>query len=179
MQTYINQLVEDLNEKAQTKIEAPDYKLLNPDHPALEAGLDYLVAWERAPYLTYFEVFGIANEAFPAVEKLNEEQAKQVVEAIVNLLEVNDIKAGFPKHFPSYSILYYELRKEWQSRKIRIMPDEDGVTIIDFCHYNGETCPWGMDFCTCKDEEWYLTKEELEKEQEEWNNRIDDGSLPF
>jgi hypothetical protein len=172
MQTYINQLVEDLNEKAQTKIEVPDYKALNPNNPALKAGLDYLVAWETAPYLTYFEVFGIANEAFPPVEKLNEEQAKQVVEAIVNLLEVNNIEVGFPENIPSYSILYFELRKEWQGRKMRIMPDDDG-TIIDFCHYNGETCPWGMDFCTCKDEEWYNSDYEMRDYSK------DDGELPF
>ncbi len=36
-------------------------------------------------------MFGIVNEAFPPMEKLNEKQAKQVVDAITNLLKVNDI----------------------------------------------------------------------------------------
>jgi hypothetical protein len=153
MQTYINQLVEDLNEKAQTKIEAPDYKLLNPDHPAIDYGLDYMVAWECAPDLSYSEVFGIANEAFPPMEKLNEQQAEQVVEAITNLLKANNIYLSLPKRLPPQTILYRELRKEWQEGTIRILSNDDGgMSGIEFCHYNGETCPWGMDFCTCKEE---------------------------
>ena len=173
MQTYITQLLEDLTEAAKTKIEAPDYKLLNPNNPALKAGLDYLVAWECAPYLTYFEVFGIPNEAFPPSEMLNEEQAKQVVEAIVNLLEVNTIEVGFPEILPSYQVLYRELRKEWQEKTMRIMPEEDGMQGIDFCHYNGSTCPWGMDFCTCKDEEWYNSDDDMDSYSK------NDEDLPF
>ncbi len=57
---------------------------------------------------------------------------------------------------PAQTILYRELRKEWQEGAIRILSNDDGGMMgIEFCHYNGETCPWGMNFCTCKDEEWY------------------------
>ncbi|WP_338765167.1 hypothetical protein WAF17_01095 [Bernardetia sp. ABR2-2B] len=173
MQQYINQLVEDLDEKSQTKIEAPDYTLLNPDHPAIEYGLDYLVAWECAPDLTYSEVFEIPNEAFPPAKMLNDKQAKQVFDAIVNLLRVNNIELSLPECLPSFLVLYRELRREWKEGSIRIMPDDDGRTHIDFCHYNGKTCPWGMDFCTCKDEDWYNEDYDID------NFSTNDEDLPF
>ncbi len=76
MQTYINQLVEDLLQAAATKVPIPDYTLLHPNHHALEPQyggmLDYIVAWETAPDEPMTKVFGIVAEAFPPPEQLSE-----------------------------------------------------------------------------------------------------------
>jgi hypothetical protein len=65
---------------------------------------------------------------------------------------------GLPKCLLPQTILYRELRKEWQEGTIRISSnDYGGMSRIEFCYCNVETCPWGMDFCSCKDEEWYTS----------------------
>ena len=161
MEQYILQLTEDLNKAAQTKLQAPDYTLLYPDHPAIEYGLDYIVEWECAPDERMADVFGISNEAFPPMEMLNEAQAEKLNQAILALWRANDIYADFPEKLPSQLILYRELRKKWLEGSIRIM-SEQTMTTIEFCSYNAETCPWGVDFCTCKDAEWYQSDTDIE-----------------
>lgn len=171
MEPYITQLIEDLEKVAQERLECPDYTILNPDHPAIDYGLDYVVALECAPDLPFYEAFGIPAEAFPPPEQLSEEQAQKVNQAILKLWEVNHVFANLPEKLPSQLILYRELRKRWQEDTIRVLPD--GNTHIEFCHYVVGSCPWGMDFCTCKDEEWYGEDDDREKYTE------DDTELPF
>ncbi len=127
--------------------------MLNPDHPAIDYGLDYIVAWECAPDEQMPDVFGINAAAFPPPEKLTEEQALRINQAILKLWEVNHILADLPEKLPSHLILYRELRKKWQEDTIRIMPG--GNMHLEFCYYVPEECPWGMDFCTCKDADWF------------------------
>jgi hypothetical protein len=119
----------------------------------LDYGLDYLVTWETAPDEPMTKVFGIVAEAFPPPEQLSELQARQVNEAILKVWETNSIFAVLPEILPSQLILYRELRQKWQTGIVRLLPE--GNTEIDFCYYVHNECPWGMDFCTCKNEDWY------------------------
>lgn len=177
MEKYISQLLEDLNQAAKQPIEPPNYALLNPDHPALEPQyggiLDYIVAWETAPDEPMEKVFGIVAEAFPPPEQLNELQAQQVNEAILKVWEANSIFAVLPEILPSQLILYRELRKKWQTGTVRLLAKEN--THINFCYYVHNECPWGMDFCTCKNEDWY------NEDVEDMNNSVERNpdDLPF
>ncbi len=78
-----------------------------------------------------------------------------------------------PEILPSQLILYRELRQKWQTGTVRLLPE--GNTEIDFCYYVHNECPWGMDFCTCKNEDWY------NEEVEDMNNSIEKNpdDLPF
>jgi hypothetical protein len=153
MEQYISQLLEDIEQAAAHKLECPDYTLLYPDHPAIAYGLDYIVAWECAPDIPMAEAFGIPAEAFPPPEQLTEEQAGKLNEAILKLWTVNNMYANLPEKLPSQVILYRSLRKQWQEGTVRLLPE--GNTGIGFCSYVVGECPWGIDFCTCKDEDWY------------------------
>jgi hypothetical protein len=170
MQTYLSQLIEDLELASQNPVEVPDYKLLNPNHPAIEYGLDYIVAWECAPDVPMPEAFGFPLEAFPPHEQLTEEQAEQLNNAILKLWEANRIIADLPARLPSQLVLYKELRLKWQEQTVRFLPD--GNMHLEFCYYVHGECPWGMDFCTCKDEEWYNDSLDMGAETEE-------SELPF
>ncbi len=177
MQTYIIQLIEDLTEVSKTRLEAP-YKSFDTDKVATDN--------------SYFHIFGIPNEAFPPMEMLNENQAKQLVEAMVNLLKVNEVSLNFPERLPPYKILYRELRREWHEGIFLILPTDSYTMVgIDFCHCNGETCPWGMEYCACKDREHYIATEEVQEKIEEKTKQKaktkikrkfeedDDSDIPF
>lgn len=170
MQNYISQLCEDLELASQKPVEIPDYKLLNPNHPAVDYGLDYIVAWECAPDTPIHEAFGFPVEAFPPPEQLTEAQATQLNEAILKLWEANNVIADLPTRLPSQLVLYKELRLKWQDSTVRLLPD--GEMHLDFCYYVEGECPWGMDFCTCKDQDWY-------KESGDMDIDTPEGELPF
>jgi hypothetical protein len=119
------------------------------------------------------EAFGISADSFPSMDKLTESQAKDVNEAILNLWSVNRIYANFPENFLSQLIIYRELRKKMQEDTIRLFPDGD--THIEFCSYEPESCPWGMDFCICKDSEWF-NEEDNDATQE---TNMDGDDFPF
>lgn len=173
MQTYLSQLLEDLELASQKPIEIPDYTLLNPNHPAVEYGLDYIVAWECAPDLPMSEAFGFPAEAFPPPEQLTEEQAAQLNTAILKLWEVNNIIADLPEVLPAQQVVYGEFRKKWQESTIQLLPE--GHLHLEFCYYVQNECPWGMDFCTCKNEDWY------NEDIEDMNNPVEKNpdDLPF
>jgi len=148
MQHYLDQLLADLAQAAEQPLPIPDYKLLNPDHPALEYKLDYIVAWETAPDLPMPEAFGLAAEALPPPEMLTEAQADQLNAAVLKLWEVNSLFAVLPETRPPPLVVYRELRHKWLHDTIRLLPD--GCSHLEFCAYNVSECPWGPEFCSCQ-----------------------------
>ncbi len=163
MEQYIFQLLEDLNLAARQPVEPPNYALLNPDHPALEPQyggmLDYIVSWECAKNEPMEKIFGISPSAFPPPEMLTEAQASQLCQAILKLWEVNSLLADIPNEVPPL-ILYGVLRKSWA---------EDGIQLItggnmhkEFCSYEPEHCPWGLDYCQCKNFEPFNMPDDMD-----------------
>jgi hypothetical protein len=149
MDHYVAQLLEDLAQAAQQPLPIPDYKLLHPDHPAVEYGLDYIVAWEMAPDIPMPVAFGLPAEALPPPELLTEAQAAQLCAALLKLWEVNRIGAVLPEPLPPASVVYRELRRKWQESTIQLLPD--GCLNLEFCDYEVSACPWGPEFCMCLD----------------------------
>ena len=89
MQTYINQLLADLENAKTNQPPKVDYKLLYPEHPAndplYEGMMDYMMEWDHAPEWTMNDLFGIDAVVFPPIEKLNGEQTEQLVQGILEL----------------------------------------------------------------------------------------------
>jgi len=176
MQTYINQLVEDLNEKAQTKIEAPNYKVLFPDHPAIDYDLDGVVAYLCSTPLSFSSTFDTQDEVFPPAEKLTNEQAQQLCDAILNLWQVNNLQVYLPDdvNIPVKN-LYNQLITYWKEDGIKLMPNNGGNITLDFCTYYAESCPWGSENCTCEDN-FRKMSEEMEEFKKEQENKPKDNS---
>lgn len=184
MQTYITQLLEDLTEAAKTKIEAPDYKLLYPDHPAIDYDLDGLIAYQCAPRLPFSDIFNIQDEVFPPVEKLTNEQASDICEAIMNLWQVNHLQVDLPSdtNIPVAN-LYNELITYWKEDGIQLMPIDGGTIHLDFCTYFEESCPWGSENCTCEEtfrrDAEAMEKFKAEQKNKSQSNTENDEDLPF
>ena len=182
MQNYINGLVEDLNEKAKTKIEAPNYEVLFPDHPAVGYDLNGLIGYMSSTPIPFSDIFEMPDEVFPPAKKLTDEQAQQLCDAIMDLWQTNRLVVDLPSdvNIPVKN-LYNQLITYWKEDGIQIMPTDGGFIHLDFCTYYEETCPWGSENCTCEDNFYEMEKEmeKFKKEQQEKNNTEEDNELPF
>ena len=180
MQNYISQLLSDL-ENAKKNIPPPvDYKLLYPDHPAFSYGLEYIVEWEMAPDSSMDDLFGIKAEQLPPDDKLSEGQAEQLVQAILELWGTFNIGADIPNEDIPALLIYKVLRNRWETGTARYM--SEGMTHLEFCHYVPEECPWGMEFCQCKEFANESTEEEDEmKDTELLKGAVhhEDGSMSW
>lgn len=176
MQKYINQLLEDLKAAHNNQPSQVDYKLLYPDHPAAdpqyEGTLDYIIEWENAPRWKMDDLFGISVEVFPPTEKLNE---TQLVQGIRQLWQAFNIYAEVPETKPPIPIskMYKNLINYWKNEEIGYV--SEGMTHIEFCSYEVSSCPWGEEFCQCKDYPYY--DDDLDRNKFEKNNEPD--ALPF
>ncbi|PSJ75852.1 hypothetical protein C7N43_16695 [Sphingobacteriales bacterium UPWRP_1] len=169
MQPYINQLLQDLN-AAQNNLPPPkDYALLYPNHPAADpqydGELNYIIEWEMGDEQPMEDLFGISADALPPVELLTDEQAGSLCDAILNLWQAFNILADYPHKVP-IKLLYQALRNYWIEKPVSYT--SAGHLHLEFCHYKPEECPWGLEYCTCKDlaEEWKKNPVQLTPEEE-------------
>lgn len=169
METYIEQLIADLKEKAKTRLPIPDYRTLYPNHPAAEYGLDHIIAWECATPEPFPELFGFPLEAFPPHDKLTEAQAEALTTAILELWAANGIAVVEPPEGVSHREIYREVRAIWGSKKASPQPEGSTVT-FEFCNYCPEDCPWDTEHCWCKD---------IEVDDMDDIKPLKDGELPF
>lgn len=180
MEKYINQLLDDL--KAAQSNERPniDYALLYPDHPANDfPGLEYIIEWEKGESYSMEELFGIKAEAFPPVEKLTETQIKSLVEAMTELWLSFNIQPEEQSHAP-FSLIYQIFVNFWKTETVQYT--NTGTLHIEFCHYDVENCPWGSEYCECKEyEQDFESMDEFEARTKDDNQNFDEDfdELPF
>jgi hypothetical protein len=149
MEKYITQLLADL-EKAKDHL-PPDYdvQIMNPDDPALEYGLIGVAEYLNSPYYPLENILGIKAEWFPPANKLNVPQIKALVTKLTALWSAFNYHADFPKKLPvdiRYRLMVEKLKEETQYVS-------DGFIGFEFCHYEPEECPFGKEYCSCKDTE--------------------------
>ena len=147
MEKYVRQLLTDLQEAKSRKPEKPNVRVLYPDHPAIEFGLDYIAEWEMNPYIPIPELLGIQTIEFPNVEKLTKIQIEELVDGILELWQEFNMYADFPNKLP-VDIKYKVLLSYWNESVQYI---SKGILHISFCNCIPEECPFGISYCTCKD----------------------------
>lgn len=146
MQKYINQLIEDLRT---AKKYAPIHKeqSLMSDTEICEEleEIDRII--DEEPDKPLHNIFGIDPIVFPPLEKLTDIQAQQLADEILALWGVFNIEAVYPEKFPKdklYPLLVQKFKEPFMYFPM-------GQTGIEFCHYEPEECPFGNEFCMCKD----------------------------
>jgi hypothetical protein len=181
MQTYITQLLSDLEASQNNQPEKVDYKLLYPNHPAAspeyEGYMDYMIEWEKAPRWRFDDLFGIKSEVFPPVDKLTVEQMTALTDGILQLWASFNIGAVILDDKIPVETVYRVLVNYWKTETVRYV--SEGTLNIEFCHYDENDCPWGYDFCTCKD----FTDDDLDmtiRDNSDLNTvNFDGDDLPF
>ncbi len=105
------------------------------------------------------EIMGLQAEQFPSADYWSEDEAAQLVTALVYLLKHYNLYADYPSNLPSrmaYSTLVGALEKY-----APILPY--GEWHLEFCHYDPAECPFGEAYCSCLE----IFSSDLEKTDEE------------
>jgi hypothetical protein len=153
MQTYITQLLSDLKEAQNNRPEKVDYSALYPNHPAAspeyDGVLDHIIEWETAPEWKMDDLFEINSAVFPPVERLNEAQTALLVGGILELWASFNICADILNDKIPVKTIYKVLVNYWKTEMVQYI--SEGTLHLEFCHYDENDCPWGYEFCSCKD----------------------------
>ncbi|MGB1243216.1 MAG: hypothetical protein ACPG49_11885 [Chitinophagales bacterium] len=177
MQKYIKQLLQDLQAAHNNQPAKVDYKLLHPNHPAAdpqyEGILDYIIEWENAPKWKMDDLFGISSNVFPPLDKLNEVQLQQLVEAIRQLWQAFNIYTEIPETNPPIPSerIYQILLNYWRDKTIGYV--SEGILHLEFCDYEVSRCPWGETHCQCKE------YQQMNEDMDNFEPNPDPDSLPF
>jgi hypothetical protein len=144
MEQYINQLIEDIQNAQRPESEHVEEEK-EFDIEAHFAEVDRFVSGEGEEPLG--EILGFEEIQFPPIEKLNDNQMQRISEAFVECLFSWNITAEIPEEAPislRYSLLVSTLKKQ-------VYIQNSGFIHLEFCQYDVETCPFGNEFCQCKD----------------------------
>ncbi|MFW5656580.1 MAG: hypothetical protein ACOC0C_03095 [Bacteroidota bacterium] len=144
MEKYVNYLLEDIKKV----IDNP------PEKPYIEIPEDYeeirdMIEWEHSPRRPMKQWFGIEKEAFPAEDKLSDEQINTLTNALNELWERFHYYPVLPQNLPEryrYTFLVKGLDEE-------VAYVSGGRTWIEFCDNDTEGCPFPEGYCLCDEEE--------------------------
>ncbi len=102
---------------------------------------------EEKPRITMFDHFGFVPEQFPPAEKLTDGQMESLTEPICRLWAAHNFTPVFPQKTPGrviYPILLARMGEPAMALK-------RGNIGIEFCGYEPSECPFGLEWCDCKD----------------------------
>lgn len=169
MKRYLLQLIEDLRAAKQL---APKQK--PRDEMNEEEFWDELIEIDRIideePDQPLHNIFGIDPQSFPTPEKLTNQQAQLLSAEILELWAAFNIDAVYPENFPLeklYPLLVAKFKEPYLHFPM-------GMTSIEFCNYEPKECPFGEEYCMCK--EWSFDAQDDFSDEVE---KSDPDSLPF
>jgi len=102
--------------------------------------------WEHAVEKPMHEWFGISADIFPNEQKLTDKQVKLLVEELINLWEAFNFLPELPGELPVR--MKYKFMTGYLDKPVRWV--SEGLTHIEFCHYDPDECPFPEEFCMCK-----------------------------
>ncbi len=96
------------------------------------------------------DLIGFYPEQFPPVEKLNDGQMKRVNVGFRVLMRSHNVEFSIPEELP-VAIEYHLLAGSLKRDVYVPLDGYRGTDNIEFCSYDVESCPFGSEFCQCKD----------------------------
>ncbi len=160
MKSYVSQLLSDIKNAHREVPPGPSYALSLEDE--LEEVERWLSGEEPEHPFSYF--CGLEKIQFPPLDRLTKKQVKDLVRAIEDMMFSWNLDADFPKKFPPER--KYPLLVDLFDRPVDIV--DSGFITLEFCEYEPEKCPFGADFCHCKD---LMDPLEMEPGQQEGNEK--------
>ena len=169
LEKYVNQLIEDLNFAVEKRINQPNI----PDNIEIRS-TNSLIDLIKSPLKTLEDLTGISQSVFPDHIDMNGTQIREVLKAMLKLLDAYKLKIYYPKELP-FEWKYQTLVDEWNESYVKDLPDS-GYD-IDFCTGEPQTCPFG-EYCDCGDNEYDFNADEPPEPDTE-NNSGEDIDMPF
>lgn len=143
MQKYLNQLIEDMHlaasQVSQSRI------------PELVFDPNYMMELEDMEELPMSEWFGLSKEQFPPADRLTAEQLSLMAEEFEKLWGAFNFDPYFPDRLPARR--RYELMRDYLDHKCAHWPG-GWIHTFEFCKYDPENCPFGIEYCRCKNLEY-------------------------
>lgn len=140
MNNYLAHLIDDMHQAATRvpKSRIPE-GIFDPD---------YMMELEESAEKPMSHWFGLEKEQFPPSEKLNEEQLELMADEFEQLWAAWSFEPDFPAGLPAKR--RYELMRDYLDHPCQHWPG-GWVHHFEFCDYEPENCPFGAEFCRCKD----------------------------
>ena len=142
MQKYLDQLIEDMQiigNKAKSNL-IPD-EIFDPAK---------MIQLEESAEQTMSFWFGLSQECFPPSDKLNEQQLDEMALKFEEMWGAFGFFPDFPDKLPSKR--RYELMREYLNHQCQYWA-KGCMLHFEFCHYDPNECPFGSEFCRCKEDE--------------------------
>jgi hypothetical protein len=140
MQNYLTHLISDMHQAA---LRVPKSRI-----PKGEFDSDYMMELEESAEKPMFEWFGLSKDEFPPSDKLTEEQLELMASEFEQLWAAYSFEPDFPEGLPAKR--RYELMRDYLDHTCQHWPG-GWVHHFEFCDYEPENCPFGAEFCRCKD----------------------------
>ncbi len=93
-----------------------------------------------------FYHFGFEPMQFPPAERLSDEELDALTQALCRLWAAYNFTPVLPDAVPS-RVVYPLLLKRMEEPTFVMTRGHTGV---EFCEYEPSECPWGLEYCTCK-----------------------------
>jgi hypothetical protein len=175
MEHYITQLLEDMLAAHKLQSEE-DKQVLDEDDKDIEAHFARIERYLSGDgWQEISSIIGFYPEQFPPVERLNESQMERVIVGFRELMRTHDVTFYTPEKLPT--ALEYHILTGALTREVYVPLNgggDGGTDALEFCRCNVETCPFGYDFCECKD---YNFDDDDDDDME--NFVVNEGDLPF
>jgi hypothetical protein len=113
---------------------------------------DYMMELEESPERPMSQWFGLEKEQFPSSDKLTTEQLQLMANEFEQLWAAYLFEPDFPEGLPAKR--RYELMRDYLDHECSHWPG-GWVHHFEFCDYDSENCPFGSEFCKCKDFEYF------------------------
>ena len=159
LQHYLEQLIADMHLAAGRvpKSPIPD-GVFDPDYQ------DML---EESPDRLMSQWFGLEKELFPPSEMLSPEELQLMTDELVQLWLAWSFYPEFPEGLPAKR--RYEILRQYLDEPCQHWPG-GWRQHFTFCNYEPANCPFGIEFCMCKD---------FESDDEMVTEMSDENELPF
>lgn len=161
MEKYLEQLIEDLRE---AHSRAPQFKVR--EDMTEQDILDELREIDRMiheePPNPFKNIFGLNPDLFPPAHMLTSKQAEHISEEILFLWSAFNIEPVYPDNFPLANL--YPLLVQKFKEPFLYFPG--GITGLELCSYDPSQCPFGDDFCSCKETQNILQEYDIKVKSE-------------
>lgn len=142
MDEYIKQLIEELEQAVSARVNSDlESKWNELKHPFDEIE-NYISGSEDQPFE---QICNLKNAGFPPASQLSFAQMNLLSNGLLDLMLVYNIYANLPELLPVKKA--YSLLVEALSQPLTII--EDGMAGLEFCDYDPNKCPFGVNFCSC------------------------------
>ena len=146
MNRYVEQLIEDLSNAEAAQIAIRSHLDILGESEVFETESDEDEFYDCSKLAPLSQIIGFEKVAFPPEDKLDDEHIELIYIHLLGVLDNFNFFLDFPEKVSirvKYTMLLDILDEETTCSNAF-------VTNLEFCDYDYDTCPFGIELCQCK-----------------------------